>query len=195
MWKWAVGKCGIASGRAIAHKRRMKCQRLDLIQKQPQPNVRFGELIPGQVQSLMFRQPQHRRTKLGQGARHWPPGMVSMCHATLVAAAEAHSTGSKVHSHSKSPSAGKSPETADPLVPVHPDSPDLPLATRLLTIRMPMKTSTASCCWHAKRFRPPRQGDSWLGRPFCNGSPFAGLSFIALLPLSRLERPLSSRAC
>ena len=28
------------------------CQCLDLVQKQPQPNLRFGEVIPGQVQSL-----------------------------------------------------------------------------------------------------------------------------------------------
>ena len=62
--KWAVGKCGIASGRAMpfAHERRHDetsitdfgaapvhdrgdtgCQCLDLVQKQPQPNLRFGE--------------------------------------------------------------------------------------------------------------------------------------------------------
>ena len=73
------------------------CQCLDLVQKQPQPNLRFGELIPGQVQSLMFRQPQHRRTKLGQGARHGHSGHGEhVPRLTLVAATEAHSTVSKV---------------------------------------------------------------------------------------------------
>ena len=52
----------------------------------------------GQVQSLMFRQPQHRRTKLEQGARHGHSGHGEhVPRLTLVAATEAHSTVSKVH--------------------------------------------------------------------------------------------------
>ena len=49
-------------------------------------------------ESLMFRQPQHRRTKLGQGARHGHSGHGEhVPRLTLVAATEAHSTVSKVH--------------------------------------------------------------------------------------------------
>ena len=56
---------------------------------------------------------------------------------------------------------------------------DLPLATRLLTIRMPMKTSTASCAVGMQTLpaSAPRLRDSWLGRPFLQWSPLCRTVF------------------
>eukprot|EP00439_Symbiodinium_sp_Y106_P011642 s9907_g1.t1 len=75
-------------------------------------------------------------------------------------------------------------EIADPLI-----CRDLPLATRLLTIRMPMKTAPHHALLACKRFRPPRQGEGQLARETL-------LQWVPVMQdcLSLLSLPLSLQA-